>query len=314
MYTAGYMEGETTDPQRRAWTSDDVRPMKWSAWYPARSDTPTKEKLIGSPGSELFRMGALAENSDLNPDVENWPVILLSHGTGGSAHGLCWLGRHLAIQGFIAIGVSHHGNTALEPYRPEGYLCWWERARDLTVILDWFATQGPFPNRIDLNNVFAAGFSLGGYTVLALAGAESNLDLFQKWLEGSTMAGGSREFPDLADHVPRLFDESKQFRVSIDRHTKSYKNQRIKAISVIAPGPPVRSFETRSVADIAIPVRITVGKGDTEAPYDECVLWLQQQNPSFDVSLLDANVGHYVFLPEATARGKKTGTVHLQRS
>ncbi|MEM8977382.1 MAG: signal peptidase, partial [Pseudomonadota bacterium] len=109
----------------------------------------------------------------------------------------------------------------------------------------------------------------------------------------------------LADHIPRLYRESRQFRESMDRHSKSYQDSRVKAVVSIAPAPPVRAFEPHSLQEIAIPVHIIVGRGDTEAPFDECALWLQKQNAAFDVDLLDTNVGHYVFLPEATETGKK---------
>ncbi len=306
MYAVGYMEGLTSDPERQSWTSDAPRPLAWTAWYPTPPGTQTKEKLLGPTGSEIFRIGVVAENAELSSDAEQWPVVLLSHGTGGSARDLGWLGGHLAAKGFICLGVSHHGNTAIEPYLPEGFLCWWERAHDLTVILDWFASQGPLANRVDLSHVFAAGFSLGGYTAFALAGAISNMDQFQDWL--ATKAGsyrGPREFPDLADYIPRLLAESTQFQDSFARHANSYLDRRIQAIATFAPAPTVRAFEPDSVEGIAIPVQITVGRDDQEAPHDECSLWLQQHNPNFDVKLLGSDVGHYVFLPEATEAGKK---------
>ena len=52
------------------------------------------------------------------------------------ALGMEWLGRRLAQRGFIALAVNHHGNTGLEVYRAEGFLCLWERARDLSALLD----------------------------------------------------------------------------------------------------------------------------------------------------------------------------------
>lgn len=250
-------------------------------------------------------MGLVAECSDINPQQDRWPIVLLSHGTGGSAQGLSWLGTYLATKGFISIGVSHHGNTAIEPYLPEGFLCWWERANDLTATLDWLAVNGPFAGRLDLTNVFAAGFSLGGYTVLTLAGAITNLQRFEEWRSTNGQGtGGPREFPDLADHVSRLTAQSEQFRQSMDRHSRSYDDRRIKAIMAFAPAPPVRAFEPDSLSDISIPIKIIVGRNDVEAPHDECALWLQQQNPAFDVLLLGQDVGHYVFLPEATDIGK----------
>lgn len=215
MFGAGYSEGMATDPTRPAWRSNSPRPLKWAAWYPAEDGAAVADKLIGRPGAELFRMGLVAENAEINSIRDRWPVVLLSHGTGGSAEGLCWLATYLAAKGFISIGVSHHGNTAIEPYLPEGFLCWWERA-----------------------------------------------------------------------------------------HADSYFDPRIKAVVELAPAPPVRSFKPESIARIALPVAIIAGQNDEEAPHQHCALWLKENNPSFCLELLGRNIGHYVFLPEATETGK----------
>lgn len=306
MHNVGYMEGITADPERHAWQSEEPRPLAWAAWYPASANAVATEKLLGPPGNEIFRMDAVASGADLSHQQDRWPIVLLSHGTGGSAHGLCWLGCYLASRGYIAVGVSHHGNTAIEPYLAEGFMCWWERARDLTVILDWAAGDGPHAGRVDLSNVFAAGFSLGGYTVLSLAGAVSDLTLFQTWLDAQgDLAGGPREFPDLADRVPELLAHSEPFRQSMERHGRSYHDSRVKAVAALAPAPPVRAFTPASLSSIVVPVHIMTGEADAEAPHEDCSLWLKRQNPAFDVTLLGANVGHYVFLPEATETGRR---------
>jgi predicted dienelactone hydrolase len=250
-------------------------------------------------------MGPVAENAELSGDQVKWPVVLLSHGTGGTAQGLGWLGRRLASKGFICIGVSHHGNTAIEPYLAEGFLCFWERASDLTTILDLLNQNGLLAGRLDMANVFASGFSLGGCTVLHLVGAVTSLSLFENWLATQRMdGGGPREFPDLASHIPVLNATSKQFRVSQNRHSRSYRDSRIKAVLAFAPAPPVRGFEPQSLGEISVPVSIMVGQSDREAPHRECALWLTENNAAFQIELLEKNVGHYVFLCEATELGK----------
>ena len=42
------------------------------------------------------------------------PLVLLSHGTGGSAVMLAWLGETLARAGYVVAAINHHGNTATE--------------------------------------------------------------------------------------------------------------------------------------------------------------------------------------------------------
>jgi predicted dienelactone hydrolase len=250
-------------------------------------------------------MGPIARGVRLKERTERWPVVLVSHGTGGTATGLGWLGCRLAAAGFVAIGVNHHGNTGLEPYRAEGFLCWWERARDLSVILDTLAADGPFAGRLDMSRVFAAGFSLGGYTVLALSGAITDLALFAEWSRQQGGTRGPREFPELPEHAERLRATSAVFRESEARHGSSYWDQRISAVLALAPAPPVRGFTSDSLASIALPVHIAVGEADQEAPAQTCAAWLASHLPNCELTRLGRDVGHYVFLCEATDTGRR---------
>ncbi|WP_306117262.1 MULTISPECIES: hypothetical protein [unclassified Roseitalea] len=303
MFTAGYSTGFCLDPDRPAWRTNDPRPLVWSAWYPA--DAQDTVELSDGVDDAWFKSGPIAPNARLSEKRAQWPTVLLSHGTGGSADGMGWLGRRLAERGFIAWGVSHHGNTSIEPYLPEGFACWWERARDLSVLLDLLTADGPFAGRIDTDSVFASGFSLGGYAVLCLAGALTDLDLFEAWRQTEAPEmGGPREFPDLADRLKRLEQSSETFRRSVARHGQSWRDHRIRAVVAYAPAPTVRAFEPQSVASIDIPVALMTGAADAEAPFEACTRWLEKQNPSFAVSRLDEPVGHYVFLQEATDVGK----------
>jgi predicted dienelactone hydrolase len=304
MFKVGFIEGLCADEQRRSWSGDAARPLSWSAWYPAADTAREETKLIGPPGQALFMMGKVAPGAPLNHAAERWPVVLVSHGTGGSGSGMGWLGCRLGAAGFVAIAVNHHGNTAAEPYRPEGFLCWWERARDLSVSLDRLAGDGPFAARLDMSRVFAAGFSLGGYTVLALAGAITDMTLFEQWASRRGGRQGPREFPDLADHIPSLLATSAEFRASQARHGRSYRDLRVKAVVALAPAPPVRAFTADSLKAMRLPVRMMVGRADQEAPAEYCASWVAGLLPNCQLALLGSDAGHYVFLCEATEIGK----------
>jgi len=190
MYQVGLARGAFEDTTRNNWAGDGPRPVAWVAWYPADNNA-RGEKLCVDPSAtnaKFVILGGLI-NAPVNAARKTWPVVLLSHGTGGSAYGMDWLGHRLAALGYIAISVNHHGNTAMEPYLPEGFLCWWERAGDLILALDCLGNKGVLAGTIDFSKVFAAGFSLGAYTVLALAGAITNIELFLQWLEKSPSKG-----------------------------------------------------------------------------------------------------------------------------
>ncbi len=303
MHKVGYLQGRNEDQGRTNWDGDGPRPLAWSAWYPAGDDSIERERLVGPLKSPLFSMGAVAERAPLSEASSRWPVVLVSHGTGGSADVMGWLGRRFAQAGYVAIAVNHHGNTGIEPYRAEGFACWWERAADLTVLLDQLAVEGPFAGRLDQDRVFAAGFSLGGYTALALAGAITDMALFQDWWLRQESPRGPREFPDLGEHIPRLLETSRVFRDSWDRQSRSYADQRVPAVFALAPAPAVYGFTAESLATVEIPVEIMVGASDQEAP-PHCSTWLANQLSDCRLTTLDNPIGHFVFLSEATEQGR----------
>lgn len=309
MYTVGISRGTIEDETRRNWANDGPRPVAWVAWYPA--DDKAQGEVLSIPASatdSVFILTGGVLDAAVNSSRVTWPVVLLSHGTGGSAFGMDWLGARLAAHGFIAIAVSHHGNTALEPYLPEGFICWWERASDLSFALDVLSQGKMFSHYIDFSRVFAVGFSLGSYTALAMAGAITQMQLFDDWLETIPHKGpnGPKEFPDLSEHFQKLITGSAEFRASQDRHHQNYLDTRIKAVLALAPPPPVRAFTPQSLSAIDIPVSIIVGPADTEAPPEPCAKWLDAHLPNSHLTLLDKEVGHYVFLNEATEFGKTT--------
>lgn len=213
MFPVGFLSGLAHDPERPAWSGEGLRPLAWSAWYPA-VDGAEAGPLGVPPAAPLFVMGDVAPGAPLSEVRSAWPVVLLSHGTGGTAASLGWLACRLAAAGHVVISVDHHGNTAAEPYRPEAFLAWWDRPRDLTLLLDHLAVEGPLAGHLDLGDVTAAGFSIGGYTVLALAGAVTEMALFRDWAAAQPFVKGPREFPDIANQLEPLLADSAPFRAA----------------------------------------------------------------------------------------------------
>ncbi|MEW6264927.1 MAG: acetylhydrolase [Thermodesulfobacteriota bacterium] len=114
-----------------------------------------------------------------------WPVIVFSHGLGGTRDSYDYLGRHWAGHGFISIHPQHQGSDD-EVWRdkerpvqelrrsvedPKNSL---ERPADVKFVLDRLTLvnreEGPLQGRLDLNRAGAAGHSFGAYTTLAVAG------------------------------------------------------------------------------------------------------------------------------------------------
>lgn len=124
-------------------------------WYPADSSAQDKPQLIGEPGQEIFQAAPAAANAKMAPSPGKFPLIMLSHGTGGTAQTLAWLATALASHGYIVAAANHPGNNAMAPYTVQGFSLWWLRARDISTLLDDILVDDEFGPRIDRKRIGA---------------------------------------------------------------------------------------------------------------------------------------------------------------
>ncbi|WP_299295265.1 hypothetical protein [uncultured Tateyamaria sp.] len=289
MAFCGYRTGVALDHAQRNWDGTGPRPLAWSAWYPC-TDTSG-----AAPTKTFFDPGDVVQDATV-VGSDRLPVVLLSHGTGGSAESLGWIGCALAAEGYVVIGANHHGNSGVD-VRPEGFLCWWDRAADMSALLSELAHHGPFANRLDTAAVTVIGFSLGAYTALALVGARTAWQRFEAWhAENGTHLEGPRECPDVMQSLPDLMANSAVFRASWDRQEADYTDPRVDCVIAIAPPPPVRAFSETSLRDIATPVHLITAQLDAEAPTEHGADWLASYNRAFVHHDMGPGVGHYTFL------------------
>ncbi len=126
--------------------------------------------------------------------------------------------------------------------------------------------------------IFAAGFSAGAYTTLLLAGARVAFSQFELDNPELSPVRGPREFPDLADELPKLY-ENPVFRMSWDRRRSDFSDPRIRAVFAIAPGRSVLGFSRESLQAIDRPAYLIGGDGENVAPPERCGEWLSQNIP-----------------------------------
>jgi dienelactone hydrolase len=193
-----------------------------------------------------------------------FPVIVFSHGLGGSREGYKYLGRHWASYGYVAVHVEHlgsdtaafkggrrgrllanmRGNMRESMTDPQNAVA---RPLDVRFVLDRLEklNQGgsPLAHRLDLSRVGMAGHSFGAWTTLVVAGQRI----------GREVASAS---------------------------TPSYADPRVKAaIAMSAPVPRKREDFESAFAAIHIPILHMTGTlddsplGETSAaerriPYD----------------------------------------------
>lgn len=301
-YPVGLCTRAFADPARLHASGSGARPILTHIWYPATPLARPLPVMIGPPETPFFWAGDAAHDAVPAASPPTLPLVVLSHGTGGMALQLGWLATALAAQGSIVACVNHHGNTALEPYTLDGFTRIWDRPQDLRVMLDCLLADPLFGPRIDPGRIGAAGFSLGGYTALALAGGV--LDL-RELLAAYRRAGRSLEtlappeFPDAAGLVQAL----ERLSTEDASHRRSYHDRRIGAAFVMAPALG-EAFSAQGLAPITVPVKIVAGVADTNTPPARNASWYAQHIPSAELVFVDGQVGHYTFLAECAPAGR----------
>jgi predicted dienelactone hydrolase len=117
------------------WRGAKTHALRAMIWYPAAAEARGEAQWIGPPILPFYSAGSAARDAPHAAGPRH-PLIILSHGFGGTASDLAWLCTALAAHGFIAVAVNHPGNNALEAYTVEGYSLMWLRAVDLSAAID----------------------------------------------------------------------------------------------------------------------------------------------------------------------------------
>jgi len=165
------------------------------------------------------------------------PVVLFSHGLGGSREGSAYLGQHWAACGYVVVYLQHPGSdTSVWKNQPvenrmeamqqaasiENFL---QRVQDVPAVLDqltiWNKTTGhPLNGRLDLSRVGMSGHSFGAVTTQAVSGERFAI-------------GGTR-----------------------------YTDPRIKAAVAFSPSSPRTGNARDAFADVKIPWLLMTGTKD----------------------------------------------------
>ncbi|MFT7057686.1 MAG: putative dienelactone hydrolase [Pseudorhodobacter sp.] len=138
--------------------------MQASIWYPAGSTT--YRALVGD--NPVFEGTLAMVGAALKPG--HYPLVILSHGSGGNVDNISWLASALAAKGALVVGVNHPGSTSGDS-SPRRSILLHERAADVRALLDMILADPLFGPAIATDKISTLGFSLGGATVLSLAGA-----------------------------------------------------------------------------------------------------------------------------------------------
>lgn len=176
-YHVGWTRLDWRDPERD-------RSVWVDLWYPAAPNVPQR------PQHYVLTRGLVAKDAAFAPDLSaNVPVVVLSHGSNGSAEDYAWLSELLAASGFAVLGVNHYGESrvyGVGSLDPKAALRVWERPKDIVFAVHQLARDKTFGPHLSNQRLFALGHSAGGFSVVAAAGARFDLQRLHDYCEQTT--------------------------------------------------------------------------------------------------------------------------------
>jgi predicted dienelactone hydrolase len=223
------------------------RELTTEVWYPAATGPESSQGYM-----YFYRSGSAAR--DAAPKPGKHPLIVVSHGSGGTRFDQAWLAERLAARGFVVAATTHPGN-AYASDDPYVSLRIWERPQDVRFVIDALLVDDTFAPVIDPQRIGAAGHSMGGYTVLAVGGARYDVHRARRHCAATDRDPPCKLVPDV--------DKS---RIDYGPSDDSYKDPRVKAIMAFAPavGP---GLNPDSISDVDADVHIVAARHDQLTPF-----------------------------------------------
>ena len=169
-------------------------------WYPSKA--PETSRTMGA-----FVLKAAWEAV---PERGNGALIVLSHGSGGSAITYDDMARVLVDAGFVVAAPEHEGDNWLDQTKT-GPASWQQRPAEISRTIDRVMKDRRFAPLVEQGRVGVYGMSAGGLTALEFSGATWSLSRLVKhcadhFEEDVAFCG----FRELAASKGKLDDATKQ--------------------------------------------------------------------------------------------------------
>lgn len=219
-----------------------------------------------TPG-KTENIGPYSINVSINSEPKEgvFPLILISHGSGGGHLLYRTLAHHLACNGFI-VGMPEHpfnnrNNNSLEGTVKNLI----NRPRHLCTAIDWFFNSKKFGKLLKPDDLSIIGHSMGGYTALAVAGG-------------------------LPTSFPHESPEGQPQQISV------MHDNRVKALVLLAPAS-VWFMEKGALNGVNIPILMFTAEKDEYTPNFHAQIILDGVHDNKKIIYRSVkNAGHFSFL------------------
>ncbi|MEW5684857.1 MAG: alpha/beta hydrolase [Pseudomonadota bacterium] len=282
--------------------ADKRADLRVTVWYPAADGAEETRIDIGPPGEPLFKVGAVVMGAPFADDRRR-PLIVVSHGFGGSARMMGWFGLAMARAGYVVVAVDHPGNNGMDRMTLEGASLHWRRAADLRTALARVIADPALGPHVDPGRVGVAGFSAGGYTALLAAGARAEPErmfAFCRANPGDGVCQPQKEFAVGVDDVAKAL-RTPALAAELQHAGDDYALPGVRAAFVMAPAI-VQELTPDSLARMRTKVALVAGDADVTAPAATNAEVAARHARGAALTLLPG-VGHYDFLSACTPAG-----------
>ena len=266
-HAAGFQQGVAADP--------GGKPLAIGIWYPSQA---TAKPLSLGPTTMTVAADAPVNGKAL-------PLIVMSHGTGGSFLGHFDTAVALADAGFVVVAMTHTGDNYADQSRSVDIM---DRPRQVSRVIDHMLSTWQARAVIDPQRVGMFGHSAGGFTALALIGGLPDF---------STIAAMCHQYP--GDFACQLLARGEHPAV-VPAAAAVVADARIKAAVVAAPALGF-TFAPDGLKSVKVPVQLWRAENDVLVPhprYAEAVRLALPEAPDYRVV---ANAGHFDFLAPCSA-------------
>lgn len=218
-----------------------------------------------------------------DPVARPMPLIVMSHGTGGSAFGSVNLAMALAKAGFVVAAVEHSGDNYRDRSRSFSRANFVARPHQISATIDFLLNRWRHREIIDPARIGMFGHSAGGTTSLIIGGGALDWGQVARFCISNAEDWGctnSRNQNPVANQA------------DVDATPIAAADPRIQALVVAAPAL-AHGFARVGLAKLKIPVQLWVAERDVIVTDAGQVAALMPARPErHDV----AEAGHFSFL------------------
>lgn len=229
-------------------------------------------------------------------------LILISHGTGGHELGHHNLATRLAADGYLVAALRHPGDNWEDRSMITSGRYFSERPRQASRVLDALLASPEWGPRIPAGRIGAVGHSAGGYTVLALAGAQAEPARAAQHCRSVSDDPGFcslGKLPSRAQSVqaaPAAAASAQVPAAAQDGPLVSVADPRIRAVVAMAPMAVV--FTPDSLKAISVPVRLMVAERDAVLTGKYHGGYVAANLPAAQASTVPG-AGHFAFMAQS---------------